>query len=70
MKKETVLSLGTIQAELASATNELRLAQAGFVKASVRLQEAEERHNSSMSELVNATQTIRQSQRVVPLSLK
>jgi hypothetical protein len=70
MAKITVLSLGEVQAALEAATRSLKLAQSNFIKASVRLQEAEEKHAQSTVEMVNTAATVRAANRVVPIALR
>lgn len=70
MAKTTVITLGDVQVELERATKELKLAQGNFLKASVRLQEAEESHNTAMVELANTASAVRAKAKVVPLALR
>lgn len=70
MAKTTVITLGDVQAELERATRELKSAQSNFLKASARLQNAEEAHNTAMIELANTASAVRAKARVVPIALK
>ena len=71
MSKQTkATDLSVIQSTLEHATHELKLAQAGFTKASDRLQVAEEAHTLAMVALANSVNSVKSSNKVLSLALK
>lgn len=63
-------SLGQAQEALETATHELELATACYVKASERMEIAEEEHTKAVQFLNATAQAVRVSNRIVPIDAR